>query len=437
MSGKVPKWPDWPEFTTSNAEKCDDLAAFKAAIIKEYGQEALTKSWLKTCKALETLTATIAEKGNGVIPEVAFDKISTMTPESRTALKDIGCFKIKGVIPKEQADQWFQELKHYLAANKDKVSGWPKETPFILRMYFSPTQVAARSHPNMLKLSRELNSWWRHESDESVYEPLSYADGIRIRPPGQPFYGLGPHIDAGSLCRWVDPVYQSYYRPVFSGEPENLDCYNLNLRKDANQVAFAGGAHSTVFRAFQGWTALSPAAPGEGSLMLYPNVKLSVAYLLLRPFFAPPTSQEDIMDASKWTFDATTPFFPGTFRDDSQYLSPSSHPHLRLKECMVSIPAMQPGDTIWWHADMCHAVEVEHNGANEACVAYIAATPSTEGNKKYMAEQLKAFLSGAQPEDFRQDGAVSEKNYVGYAGEAGILSGEAGRRAMGFEIAAA
>lgn len=241
-------------------------------------------------------------------------------------------------------------------------------------------------------------------------------------------------MDAGSLARWTDPVYQSVYSAVFSGFPEKLDNYDLSLRKDADQAAFDGTAHSTVFRSFQGWTALSPAAPGEGSLMLYPNVKWSIAYLLLRPFFKEPESSSDVLDASKWSFDPDTPWFPGTWKEDSQLLSPSSHPHLRLKECMVSIPAMEPGDTIWWHADMCHAVEVEHRGQHEACVAYIAATPSTEQNKKYMKQQLQDFLEGNTPLDFRHNRMSSEKSLQGYEGETGILSGEEGRKAMGFGL---
>lgn len=293
--------------------------------------------------------------------------------------------------------------------------------------------MAARSHPNVLKTSQILNSWW-HNADESISAPLSYADGVRIRPPGVPFYGLGPHIDAGSLARWTDPTYQSVYSTVFSGHPEQLDNYDLSIRQHADQAAFPGTAHSTVFRAFQGWTAFSPAAPGEGSLMLYPNVKWSIAYVLLRPFFKQPTDLKDILDASKWTFDAYTPWFPGTWKDDSQFLSPSSHPHLRLKECMVSIPPMEPGDTIWWHADMAHAVEVEHNGVNEASVAYIAATPSTEQNKTYIKEQLEGFLEGVPPKDFQHNNCTNEMKLEGFVGEKGILS-EGGRRAMGFGLA--
>jgi hypothetical protein len=163
-----------------------------------------------------------------------------------------------------------------------------------------------------------------------------------------------------------------------------------------------------------------------------------MAYVLLRPFFSPPegATGEEIMDASKWTLDAESSWFPGTFKDDSQLLSPSSHPHLRIEEYMVSIPAMEPGDTIWWHADMCHAVEVEHHGLGEASVAYIAATPSTEQNKKYMQQQLEDFLKSVAPLNFRHslhDLGEKDTSLDGYVGEKGILS-EDGRRAMGFDL---
>lgn len=44
--------------------------------------------------------------------------------------------------------------------------------------------------------------------------------------------------------------------------------------------------------------------------------------------------------------------FPGTFKRQSQRLRRTSHPHLRLQECMVHVPALQSGDTFWWHADV-------------------------------------------------------------------------------------
>lgn len=313
----------------------------------------------------------------------------------------------------------------------ESIVGWPVENPFILNLYYSPTQISARSHPHQLKLSEELNKWWHDDTGVTSSEPLSYVDGVRIRPPGVEFYGLGPHIDAGSLSRWADATYHSAYEAVFSGNPEKLDNYDLTKRKSANQALFPASAHSRVFRSFQGWTALTSTSPREGSLMLYPHVKWTIAYVLLRPFFSQPENANDIMDATKWEFDPTTPWFPGTFRGQSQMLSPSSHPHLRMKDCVVSIPPMNPGDTIWWHTDMCHAVEVEHNGDHEASVAYIAATPRTAENINYVKGQVTDFLNNLPPEDFSK--GPNEHEFSLFTGEKSII-GEAGRRAFGFDL---
>ena len=99
---------------------------------------------------------------------------------------------------------------------------------------------------------------------------------------------------------------------------------------------------------------------------------------------------------------------------------------------MVNIPTMHPGDTIWWHCDMLHAVEVDHLGHHDASVAYIAATPTTSQNNIYMKNQANAFLDGGRfPEDFARDKVVKEGHFKGWVGEGGILSGEDGLRAAG------
>jgi hypothetical protein len=96
---------------------------------------------------------------------------------------------------------------------------------------------------------------------------------------------------------------------------------------------------------------------------------------------------------------------------------------------------MRPGDTLWWHSDMLHAVEVEHDGDHEASVAYVAATPTTEGNLKYMKKQVDAFLDdGNCPEDFwygrKEEDCMKERTFKGWNGVEGIIS-EEGRRAAG------
>ncbi|KAE9981677.1 hypothetical protein EG327_006128 [Venturia inaequalis] len=223
-----------------------------------------------------------------------------------------------------------------------------------------------------------------------------------------------PHIDAGSLCRWADPSYRSTYSSIFSGNPENHNSYNLSLRASANQMLFPGNGQSTVLRCFQGWTALSRTAPREGTIRLFPAVKWQIAYILLRPFFKAPEDEADILDAEKWDFDGETPWFPGTVKETSQYVSVASHPHLRLKDCLVYAPPMEAGDTVWWHADMCHAVDAEHTGTTPAAVTYIAATPTTPINKAYMARQHSLMSKGLPPPDFGS--GSDESGLVGYEG---------------------
>lgn len=356
MPGRLLEWPNWAEFGTPPKDVSDDSAEAeaKAAIIAEYGEESLRQSWLKVCKNLETVTDRLASIGNAAIPVFDMAEVSAggLSDERRAQVKASGCCIVRGVIGSEETASLFTALKTFVTENKGDISGWPAESPSMFRLFNSPTQIAVRTHPNQILLQRELNALYHDATGETSAEPLSYTDAARIRPPGQDFLGLGPHIDAGSLCRWADPKYRKVYDAIFSGFPEKHDAYDLGARKDADQFLFKAQAHSAVFRAFQGWTALTPAAPSCGTLMLYPEVTNVVAYMVLRPFFAPPADAKDIMDASKWTFDAGSSWFPGTMRNQSQRLSLSSHPHLRLEECMMHIPVMNPGDTVWWHTDV-------------------------------------------------------------------------------------
>jgi Protein of unknown function (DUF1479) len=68
--------------------------------------------------------------------------------------------------------------------------------------------------------------------------------------------------------------------------------------------------------------------------------------------------------------DISTPDFPGTSLVNGQYAglrpTPEFHPHLRLDECLVSVPKVNPGDTVFWHADVIHSVEEEHTGSGDS-----------------------------------------------------------------------
>lgn len=359
MPATTREWPAWPEFTAADAThiKEPDLLSIKKTVIAEYGSEALFQSWIKVCHELQAVTEEIVEKGSRIIP--VFDTAEILSngfSEAQQAeVQRIGAFICRATIPEAETNSHYDDMTKYVAENKKSIQAWPKESPSMLILYNSPTQNAIRSHPNHLNLQRKLNGLWHNydASNDTSPEPLAYLDGLRDRAPGQPFLGLGPHIDAGSLCRWADPAYRKVYDNIFRGRPEAHDSFDIGLRKDADQEVYKAMAHSTVLRTFQGWTALTPTAPREGTIMIYPNLKSVIAYMLLRPFFQPPKDKNaDVMDPETWTLDEETGWFPGTFKTQSQRLSRMSHPHLRLEECLVHMPKVNPGDTVWWHCDV-------------------------------------------------------------------------------------
>ncbi|KAH7171318.1 hypothetical protein EDB81DRAFT_837801 [Dactylonectria macrodidyma] len=420
MPGQVRHWPAWPEFTKQRALEAEDpdFLTAKKAVVAQYGADALKQSWIAVCKELKTVTDEIAAKGQSIIPILNATELlqNGFTDEQKAKVKAIGSFVVQGVLPETEATAHYANLRIYVTDNKDKINGWPKESPSMLMLYDSPTQNAIRAHPNHLRLQRMLNELWHDSTAETAPEPLIYLDGARDRPPKQVFLGLGPHIDAGSLCRWADPTYRESYGHILAGKPELHDPYDLGARKNANQELYPGLAHSSVFRSFQGWTALTKAAPREGSLLIYPNVSTAIAYVLLRPFFTPPSQPEDVMDAEKWTLDESSGWFPGTFKTESQRLSRSSHPHLRLEECLVHMPRVNPGDTVWWHADACHAVDPEQEGSGNASVVYIAACPTTTNNKAYVKKQLEATRAGRPAPDYAEGNDLDETKLKGYVG---------------------
>ncbi|KAF3154541.1 hypothetical protein EYR41_001048 [Orbilia oligospora] len=433
MPGQIHKWPAWPEYGADNSTSQDqDFVNTKKAIVEEFGQENLQKAWIRVCEDLSSITDEIVEQGNKIIPICSAEQIleNGFSSNDEERIKKTGCVIVRGVLPRTEAQELYTELHQYISDNQGTINAWPVETPSMYEIYDSPVQNTIRSHPRHLKLQKLLNGLWHDKSGETSSDPLIYYDGVRDRPPKQVFLGLGPHIDAGSLSRWAAPTYRKVYESIFSGRPENHDAWNLEVRKDAVQDLFKAPSHSSVFRAFQGWTALTPSKAREGSILLYPNVATTIGYMLLRPFFNPPENDADIMDASKWSFDESSCHFPGTEKDQSQFLSRSSHPHLRFEECMMHVPDIQPGDTVWWHSDLCHAVDPEHEGTQNSSVAFIAAVPTTPMTKVYIKQQLADVLVGSQPSDTQ--GKVNETLLKGYRGHENFSDDV--RRAFGYYL---
>ena len=94
-------------------------------------------------------------------------------------------------------------------------------------------------------------------------------------------------------------------------------------------------------RAFQGWMSLGSSGPGRGPLRVFPLLRESTAYWMLRPFL--PDVPRDV--------------FPGAFPGKAFHVSNKWHP--AIHDHLMSVPEVGPGDTVWWHADLVRSHDVK------------------------------------------------------------------------------
>ena len=332
-----------------------------------------------------------------VIPEISYKRIRDNAVSSND-IKSIhahGCVIVRGVFPRQQAEDWNRELGQYLDDNDyftkatekaglDNYFGDLKDArPQIFGVYWSRPQVLARQADSMAQTKRFLNRLWDTAAPAGPeFDPdldYSYADRTRRRAPGDTTLGLSPHMDAGSYERWVDPAFQKIYADIFSGKLNQYDPWRAAYRTQTRELALPGV--SSMFRTFQGWTALTEQGPGDGTLELLP-VSNAIAYVLLRAL------QDDVPE------DELCLAKPG------RALGIDATWHPDLMHGIVPIQTVAPGDTVWWHPDVVHAVGNEHLGNNYASVIYIGASPSCAKNRAYAVQQATSFLSGKSAPDF-------------------------------------
>ncbi|KAL2255033.1 hypothetical protein VTK26DRAFT_4283 [Humicola hyalothermophila] len=179
-----------------------------------------------------------------------------------------------------------------------------------------------------------------------------------------------------------------------------------------------------MFRAFQGWLAMSRSGPGEGTLLVNPLVKESGVYALLRPFFRERKTGEEVgnreryLDEGNWVFTGGEEMgseLQGAMPGCAQEFPDGLHPHLELERTMVHIPEVKPGDYVVWHCDSIHAVDSKHAGKSDSSVLYIPVCPTTEASAQYVARQRDAFLKGTPGPDF--PGGEGESRHIGRATE--------------------
>jgi len=116
-------WPPWPIFTAEKGENKSDNVTYKRTIVEKYGADAIRQSWLETCQALKHITTEIESKKTGVIPVLSLEEILSATEEIKDHLKNVGCFVVRGVVPRTEATQWYWDLKGYVEENKESITG--------------------------------------------------------------------------------------------------------------------------------------------------------------------------------------------------------------------------------------------------------------------------------------------------------------------------
>jgi len=359
----------------------------------------------------DEVSAVRAEQASGgAVPELAFGDVAAgRVPAASVArIKRRGCVVVRGVFERAQVEAWNDEVLRYIDAvrylerMKEKAgldkyfSGLASSRPQIFSLYWSRPQMQARQHENQATTRAWLNRLWTFEKNGTRYfdpdRQFNYADRIRRREPGDSTLGLSPHSDGGSVERWCEPSFRRLYGEVFEGDPLAFDPFDAQHRIATKEIP--SPAVCSAFRTFQGWTALTRQGPGDGTLRLVPIAK-TTPWMLLRAL------QSDVPEGDLCGAQ------PG------RALGASMQWHAPLLAGLVSIPQMEPGDTIFWHSDVIHAVEDKHGGSGYSNVIYIGAAPWCEKNEAFAQRQAPAFLEGRSSPDF-----APEDYELGFAGRA-------------------
>ena len=347
-----------------------------------------------------------------IIPEINYKDIknNNIKNDRLNIVKKRGCVVIRNVFNKALVNKWNDELSNYIDVNnyyndqKEKAgldqyfSDLKSGKPQIFGLYWSKPQIEVRQSENMAEVKTWLNKLWKNKhNDKIIFIPnkeLVYADRVRRREAGDSSLGLSPHCDAGSVERWIDKAYQKVYEPIFSDNFKSYDPFDAKFRDQTQEIPSPAVSH--VFRTFQGWAALTEQGPSDGTLQLIPIAK-AMAYILTRPL---------LQDVAENSLCGSLP---------AKALSVNSEFHSLLLRGLVSIPKVYPGDTVWWHPDVVHAVEDQHKGKNYSNVIYVGSTPYCQKNLDYAKKQSVSFLKGKSPPDF-----AAEDYEVNYSGRATI-----------------
>lgn len=118
-------WPPWPQLIYNPAAiTSEENIKYLQDILAQYGDSALRTSWLTVCAELEKITARIALQQTKAIPVLdSLDAMLNASEEKKDELRAAGCFIVRAVVEKSEADGWAKEQKQYVEVNRSMVAG--------------------------------------------------------------------------------------------------------------------------------------------------------------------------------------------------------------------------------------------------------------------------------------------------------------------------
>lgn len=345
--------------------------------------------------------------------------------EAMTAkIRQRGAVILRNTFDRDRVTSWNDTLMDYVARNdyfeKQKARDGMDRYFFTLSssrlrifgLYWSKPQMEARASEELASARKWLNRPWGFDSENGTeFDPdreCLYADRLRQREPGDDTLGLSPHVDGGSVERWLDRGYRNVYRHLLSGAIDGYDPFDAAFRTVTREIP--SPAVCSMFRTCQGWTALSRQWPGDGTLNLAP-IANAMGWVVLRAL------QDDVPEDELY---GVAP---------SRALTISEACRAKLLRAYVPIPVVEPGDAVWWHPDVIHGVEDHHTGTGYSNVMYIGGAPACAKNEEFLAGQRRAFEAGKSSPDF-----AAENYEADFEGRftADMLS-PLGRLQMGYE----
>lgn len=167
----------------------------------------LNNAYKRLMESFEKESVEIKEKGSAVVPQVTFAEIQSnngqFPPHIADEIRKRGCVVIRNVVSREEAQDYKNQIKKYINNHPKQLAGFPANDPQVWEIYWSQSQLAARSHPNFNTAALALSKIW-HADDNTVIDldkNLAYCDRLRIRKAQDQSFALQEHIDSGSIER--------------------------------------------------------------------------------------------------------------------------------------------------------------------------------------------------------------------------------------------